>query len=82
MELLYASLAPFLADTSGNVHRSELNIEKLWNPNLPGRGYLGLVELRAFRMPRSPERAAAIAALRRAIAAMLTGADPTPRLRD
>ena len=81
-EFLWASLAPFLADTSGNVHRSELNIEKLWNPNLPGRGCLGLVEFRAFRMPRSPERAAAIAALLRAIAAMLAGADPTPRLRD
>jgi uncharacterized protein (DUF2126 family) len=80
--LLWASLAPFLADTSGNLHRSELNIEKLWNPNLPGRGCLGLVEFRAFRMPRSPERAAAIAALLRSIAAMLSGADPTPRLRD
>ena len=79
---LWASLAPFLADVSGNVHRSELNIEKLWNPNLPDRGCLGLVEFRAFRMPHSPERAAAIAALIRAIVAMLAGADPTPRLRD
>jgi uncharacterized protein (DUF2126 family) len=81
-ELTWSSLAPFLADTSGNAHRSELNIEKLWNPNLPGRGCLGLVEFRAFRMPSSPERAAAIAALLRAIAAMLVRADPTPRLRD
>ena len=81
-EFLYASLAPFLADTSGNVHRSELNIEKLWNLNLPGRGCLGLVEFRAFRMPCSPERAVAIAALLRAITAMLAGADPTPGLRD
>lgn len=79
---LWASLAPFLADLSGNVHRSELNIEKLWNPYLPGRGCLGLVEFRAFRMSRSAERAAAIAALLRALAAMLAGADPTPRLRD
>ena len=77
-EFLWASLAPFLADTSGNVHRSELNIEKLWNPNLPGRGCLGLIEFRAFRMPRSPEPPP----LLRAIAAMLAGADPTPRLRD
>jgi uncharacterized protein (DUF2126 family) len=41
-----------VADTSGNVHRSELNIEKLWNPDLPGRGCLVLVDFRAFRMPR------------------------------
>lgn len=79
---IWASLAPFLADPSGNAHRSELNIEKLWNPFLPGRGCLGLVEFRAFRMPFSPERAAAIAALLRAIVAMLAGADPAPRLRD
>ena len=61
-EFLWASLAPFLADPSGNSHRSELNIEKLWNPYLPGRGCLGLVEFRAFRMARSAERSASIAA--------------------
>lgn len=73
---LWASLAPFLADPSGNSHRSELNIEKLWNPHLPGRGCLGLVEFRAFRMPWSAERAAAVAALLRALAAMLCAGAP------
>ncbi|MCG6965964.1 MAG: transglutaminase family protein [Chromatiaceae bacterium] len=81
-EFLWASLAPFLADPSGNAHRSELNIEKLCNPYLPGRGRLGLVEFRAFRMPVSPQRAAAVAALLRAIATMLCAADPVPGLRD
>ncbi|MCB1925850.1 MAG: transglutaminase family protein [Gammaproteobacteria bacterium] len=81
-EFLWASLAPFLADPSGNAHRSELNIEKLWNPYLPGRGCLGLVEFRAFRMPRSPERAAAIAALLRALTSMLIRHDVAPTLRD
>jgi uncharacterized protein (DUF2126 family) len=81
-EFLWASLAPFLADPSGNAHRSELNIEKLWNPYLPGRGRLGLVEFRAFRMPRSPERASAIAALLRAVTALLIRSDPAPGLRD
>ena len=81
-EFLWASLAPFLADPSGNSHRSELNIEKLWNPYLPGRGCLGLVEFRAFRMPRSAERASAIAALLRAVGAMLMEHDVTPSLRD
>ncbi len=70
-ELLWQSLSPFLADPAGNTHRTELNIEKLWNPYLPGRGRLGLVEFRAFRMPPTPERLAALAALLRAIAAML-----------
>ena len=79
---LWASLAPFLADPSGNAHRSELNIEKLWNPHLPGRGCLGLVEFRAFRMPISPERAAAVAALLRAVAAMLCTAGMTTGLHD
>lgn len=70
-ELLWQSLSPFLADPAGNTHRTELNIEKLWNPYLPGRGRMGLVEFRAFRMPPTPERLAALAALLRAIVAML-----------
>jgi uncharacterized protein (DUF2126 family) len=79
-QTLWATLAPFLADPAGNSHRSELNIEKLWNPYLPGRGCLGLVEFRAFRMPRTPRRAGAIAALLRALTAMLARHDPTPNL--
>ncbi|RUQ33100.1 MAG: hypothetical protein EKK68_05105 [Candidatus Competibacteraceae bacterium] len=68
---LWQSLSPFLADPAGNAHRTEINIEKLWNPWLPGRGRLGLVEFRAFRMPPTPERLAALAVLLRAITAML-----------
>jgi uncharacterized protein (DUF2126 family) len=71
-ELIWRSLSPFLVDTSGNAHRSELNIEKLWNPYLPGRGRLGLVEFRSFRMARDPETATSIAAMLRAVAAMLS----------
>lgn len=72
---IWHNLSPFLVDPSGNQHRSELNIEKLWNPFLPGRGCMGLVEFRAFRMPRSAQAAAAIAALLRAIVAMLIRED-------
>jgi len=79
-EFIWRSLSPFLVDTSGNAHRSELNIEKLWNPYLPGRGRLGLVEFRAFRMPRDAYSAAAIAALLRALVAMLSRADVVPEL--
>ncbi len=70
-EFIWRSLSPFLVDTSGNAHRSELNIEKLWNPYLPGRGRLGLVEFRAFRMTTDAETATAIAAMLRALVAML-----------
>jgi uncharacterized protein (DUF2126 family) len=70
-EELWGALAPLLVDSAGNSHRAELNIEKLWNPWLPGRGRLGVVELRALRMPRTPERLVAIAALFRAVAARL-----------
>jgi uncharacterized protein (DUF2126 family) len=81
-EFIWSSLSPFLVDTSGNAHRSELNIEKLWNPYLPGRGRLGLVEFRAFRMAPDPETAACIAALLRALAAMLSRQDAEPELID
>ena len=71
-DLVWQGLAPFLCDVAGNSHRSEINIEKLWNPFLKGRGRLGLVEFRALRMPQSTERATALACLLRAIVAMLS----------
>ena len=70
-ELIWRSLAPFLCDAVGNGHRAELNIEKLWNPGLGARGMQGLVEFRALRMQQTPERAAALACLLRAIVALL-----------
>lgn len=78
---LWQALAPFLTDATGNSHRADLNIEKLWNPGQPGRGMLGLVELRAFRMQHTPERAAALAALLRAVLArLMTGGEALDRL--
>jgi len=78
-ELLWRSLDPFLCDAVGNSHRAEINIEKLWNPNLGSRGLQGLVEFRALRMQQTPERATALACLLRAIVAMLaTGRDELP----
>jgi len=73
-EELWTSLAPLLVDASGNSHRAEVNVEKLWNPHLPGRGKMGVVELRALRMPPSPERLLALGALFRAVAARLARA--------
>jgi uncharacterized protein (DUF2126 family) len=68
---LWSTLAPLLVDASGNSHRAEVNVEKLWNPGLGGRGRMGVVELRALRMPPTPERLAAVAALFRAVVARL-----------
>jgi uncharacterized protein (DUF2126 family) len=81
-EVIWRSLAPFMTDPTGNSHRAELNIEKLWNPFLPGRGQLGLVEFRAFRMQHSPERAASLACLLRALVGMLTRLDYASPLRE
>jgi uncharacterized protein (DUF2126 family) len=70
-ETRWRALAPFLTDLTGNAHRAELNVEKLWNPGLPDRGRMGVLEFRALRMQITPERAAALGALLRAIVARL-----------
>jgi uncharacterized protein (DUF2126 family) len=81
-DLLWHSLASFLCDAAGNSHRAEMNIEKLWNPFLAGRGKLGLVEFRALRMQHTPERATALACLLRGVTAMLAHGHYTLPLMD
>ena len=82
---LWQALYPLLVDASGNSHRAELNVEKLWNPHVGAHGTrhgkMGVVELRAVRMPERRRMLAALAALLRCIVARLVNVHRTTASR-